>query len=275
MIEAVVFDLDDTLYPERQFAFSGFGAVASAFESVLGPAPSAAARMRELFDSPARGRVFDTLLAERAAAGELPQVGDQGHTPQVGNQGHTPQVGDLGHRPLTELVADMVRCYRHHLPRISLHPDADRALSRLRAGHVGGPGALALGGPASGRPIKLGLISDGPAVVQGNKIAALGLAGRLDEIILTDELGPGFGKPDPRAFEMMAQRLNVQPSACVYVADNPAKDFQAPARLGWRTVRLVRSDGIYANAACEGGAEPAHTISSLDELDGVLFGGRR
>ena len=35
-IRAVVFDLDDTLYPEREYAFSGFAAVATAFQDRLG-----------------------------------------------------------------------------------------------------------------------------------------------------------------------------------------------------------------------------------------------
>ena len=35
-VKVVAFDLDDTLYPEREYAFSGFAAVAEAFEQRLG-----------------------------------------------------------------------------------------------------------------------------------------------------------------------------------------------------------------------------------------------
>ena len=62
-IAAVIFDLDDTLFPEREYAFSGFRAVARAFSHVLGEVESATARMRELFDSQHRRRVFNQILA--------------------------------------------------------------------------------------------------------------------------------------------------------------------------------------------------------------------
>jgi putative hydrolase of the HAD superfamily len=32
---------------------------------------------------------------------------------------------------------------------------------------------------------------------------------------------------------------------CVYIGDNPAKDFYGARRLGWFTVQVRRPDGIY------------------------------
>lgn len=221
-IKAVVFDLDDTLYPEREYAFSGFDAVAAKFEDVLGSRERASARMRELFETEHRRRVFDALLAEQGIAAT------------------------------TTLIQAMVTTYRAHAPRISLFSDADAALTRLRP------------------TFRLGLITDGPSAMQWAKIEALRLRDRFDAIIVTDDLGPGFAKPHPRAFEQMVERLCVQHSECVYVADNPAKDFVAPRKLGWRTVQMDRPNGIYKHAVALSRGEPDQILASLDELERAL-----
>ena len=215
---AIVFDLDDTLYPERQFAFSGYRAVAGAFADRLRASFDLVAYMRELFDSPDRGRVFNVVV-DRAGADNA-----------------------------ESLVAEMIATFRSHKPQISLHSDADAALTRLRD------------------RCRLGLISDGPLEMQGNKVDALDLRPRLDEIILTDTWGREFWKPHPRAFEEMSQRLDVAPQACTYVADNPAKDFVAPNALGWRTVFVKRPDGVYVDRPPAFGGVPQAVVETLDAL---------
>jgi putative hydrolase of the HAD superfamily len=221
-INAVIFDLDDTLYPERAYAFSGFAAVAAAFEDRLGDSAKAEKRLRELFDSEHRRRVFNALLTERRLS-EAPK-----------------------------LIEHMVQVYRKHRPEISLHSDAYAALTRLR-----------------GR-FKLGLITDGPPESQWAKIDALNLRNRFDEIIVTSELGSGCAKPNPRAFELMIDRLGVEPAGCVYVADNLAKDFIAANALGWVTIQIVRPEGIYHNEVAPEGGSPDHVLDSLDGLHKVF-----
>jgi putative hydrolase of the HAD superfamily len=60
----VVFDLDDTLYPERQWALSGFRAAERWAKEALG-LDGLAADMTRLLDQGHRGRIFDLVLAER------------------------------------------------------------------------------------------------------------------------------------------------------------------------------------------------------------------
>lgn len=213
----IVFDLDDTLYLERDFARSGFRHVSRAFADRLGSAERSAELMLHHFDGPNRRRVFDATLES------------------------------LGRPADAALVGEMVAAYRSHEPAIALLPDAERALARL-----------------AGRPS--GLISDGDAAMQRRKISALRLAGRVGTMILTGELGPGMGKPHPRAFEELARRAGASAGECVYVGDNVAKDFVAPNALGWRTVRVVRPEGIYVDAVASAGGAPRETIRSLDEL---------
>ena len=113
-IEAIVFDLDDTLYPERDFVVSGFRAVAERFAGPLGEPASVTRRMTELFDSGDRMRVFQHYLAER-------RIDEEG------------------------LLASMIETHRDHVPTIRLCDDAEDALARLR-------GRMRLGIVTDGRP---------------------------------------------------------------------------------------------------------------------------
>ena len=221
-ITALLFDLDDTLYAERDYAFSGFAAVAVAFADRLGEPAQTAFDMRRLFDSEQRRRVFNEVLTMRGLSDE------------------------------PKLVKAMIDIYRTHRPTIKLLPDAEAALCRFHGRY------------------RLGLITDGPAVMQSAKVEALGLRSRMDAVILTDELGPGLGKPHRRSFEMISTQLGASGEECAYVADNVSKDFVAPNALGWRSIRIVRPDGVYRDVPAAAGGSPDHEIESLDELDVLL-----
>lgn len=218
-LRAIIFDLDDTLYLERDFAFSGFAAVAEAFADLLGDPATATDQMRRLFDGPQRARVFNALLAERG----LP--------------------ADAGR------IAAMIDVYRNHRPTLSLLPDAERLLAR-----------------AAAAGLRTGLITDGPPRTQWNKIDALGLRERLDETVVTSELGPDAGKPSPLVFEEITRRLGVRHEECLYVADNPAKDFVAANALSWRTVQVRRAQGVYRDTPAAPGGAAGQVVETLDEL---------
>lgn len=206
--DRIVFDLDDTLYLERDFAFSGFDAVA-AYLGVEG----FAATCRALFDGPHRTAIFDEALR---------------------------------HHGLTRPVAELVAIYRDHAPQIALCPDAARYLAR--------------GG--------FGLITDGPERTQRGKIAALGLGQFCDQIIPTGQWPQGFGKPHPRAYQAIADAAGGR--RCVYVADNAAKDFVTPNRMGWRTVQILRAARVHDGAPPDAAHAAQVVITSLDQLDSVL-----
>ncbi|MCH7996019.1 MAG: HAD family hydrolase [Planctomycetes bacterium] len=221
-VRAVIFDLDDTLYAEQSFVFSGYRAVAEAFRTQFGDPDETVAELTRIFHSQDRRLAFNALFELRGRPADR------------------------------EVVQAMIDLYRSHPPTISLYDDAEAALTRLRT------------------RFKIGIITDGAAVMQEAKVAALGLRTRVDVVVLTDELGPGFGKPHPRAFELMADRLAIDPTACVYIGDNAAKDFVAPNALGWMTVRIVRAQGVYRDTAAQGGGVPQDIVHSLDEIDAIL-----
>ncbi len=98
----LVFDLDDTLYPERQFAQSGFRAAGRWAEVSLGLA-GLAKEMEDLLDAGELGSLFGTALARR-----LP--------------GHS-----------AEQLAGLVQAYRDHEPELELFADASWALRHFAA----------------------------------------------------------------------------------------------------------------------------------------------
>jgi putative hydrolase of the HAD superfamily len=97
----IIFDLDDTLYLERDFVQSGFQAVDQWCAETLG-LDGVRGLSQEYFESGRRGDIFDAVL-ERM---------------NVQNRNET--------------VKAMVRVYREHAPEIALAPDAVRCLSTLK-----------------------------------------------------------------------------------------------------------------------------------------------
>ena len=78
-------------------------------------------------------------------------------------------------------------------------------------------------------------------------MAALGLDELIGEenIVITDELGGvQFRKPCDIAFRILAQRWRLSYDEIVYVGDNTAKDFQAPAQLGMKHIYFAVPDPI-------------------------------
>ena len=64
-LQAVLFDLDNTLYPEEEFVTSGFRAVADCLAEYKNlDAETLQKRMLHLLHAQGRRRVFNTLLAE-------------------------------------------------------------------------------------------------------------------------------------------------------------------------------------------------------------------
>lgn len=97
-----IFDLDDTLYPERSYVDSGFAAVGRHLQQRFGwDAEACRARLSALLEHQGRGALFDRLLAEH---------------------------GETRHREIDACI----RAYRHHRPQLALHPEADALLARLQ-----------------------------------------------------------------------------------------------------------------------------------------------
>ena len=215
-VKAVVFDLDDTLFPEREYVRSGFNAVSGFIEDKYGIS-NASEEFSELFEESAKD-VFDRYAALHGD--KIPAAG----------------------------VAELVEAYRNHAPDLTLSDDVRNTLEALRKGGY-----------------KLGIITDGRPEGQRAKINALGLSELVDEIIITDELGgKEFRKPDPRAFEIMADKLGVKLDEILYVGDNPQKDFVI-GKYGVTTVKY-NGGGLYGDCEYLDGIKENKSINTMSEL---------
>ena len=100
-MSVLVFDLDDTLYPELSYVHSGFRAVATFLSPLLGmPAETLAAGMVAEEAAQGRGQIFDNVLRQHGRWSKM-------------------------------LVAACLRTYRQHRPELTLYPDAERCLARF------------------------------------------------------------------------------------------------------------------------------------------------
>jgi putative hydrolase of the HAD superfamily len=97
----VVFDLDDTLYLEREYVASGFKAVGewcACHQQISGVQELA----QSLFDSGQRNNIFDRVLEQ------------------------------IGAQRSSRTVSEMVRVYREHSPQIAMPGDSMECLARLK-----------------------------------------------------------------------------------------------------------------------------------------------
>jgi putative hydrolase of the HAD superfamily len=100
-MRTVIFDLDQTLYPEAEYVKSGFRAVALFVARRLGGDPAPLEReMLGMLQRDGRGRVFNSLLSAHGARGRLS-------------------------------AETLVHVYRTHVPELRLHADAAALLGRL------------------------------------------------------------------------------------------------------------------------------------------------
>lgn len=147
-------------------------------------------------------------------------------------------------------IKHLVHIYRQHTPKIELYKDAEDLLTY--AGDVNLP---------------LGLITDGATVTQWKKIQALQLEERMNAIVVSDDLGgPNFWKPSEVPYLQAMDRLKKKPEQCMYIGDNPNKDFIAAKALGMETVRVVRQTGDHMKTRLDKVYEADWEISSLTEL---------
>ncbi|MEH6938360.1 HAD family hydrolase [Bacillus sp. JJ664] len=139
-------------------------------------------------------------------------------------------------------ILELLKLYRGHKPEIHLLDDAKELLSLLKQ-----------------KNYKLGIITDGYKESQQRKIETLHLGKYVDEIIITDEFGRKYWKPHMKSFQLMQERLKVPYSEMVYVGDNLKKDFIMPKQLGFTTICIRRSDGIYFHNEMDTEAYQPHT----------------
>jgi putative hydrolase of the HAD superfamily len=233
-LEAVLFDLDDTLHDDtatyRRAAERVAGEVANDYGSSAETLLAAYVRQSEAFWKDLDVAQFGTPLgAVRATL-----------------WGRALRASGLADDP-----ALAVRC-------------AD-AYNRYRREHLRlWPGALDLLVSLRARGYRLALVTNGFAETHREKLVVLELEDAFDEVFIADEVG--MLKPDPRLFRLACERLGVEPAAAAMVGDRYERDIRGAHATGLFTVWLnLRDERVPAGAP-----EPDAIVERLEEVEGAL-----
>lgn len=221
MIKALIFDLDDTLYYEKEYVLGAFKEVAYYLgNKYKKDKEKLYIRMKEILESLGRGKIFNIICEENN---------------------------------FNEDIKDLVNVYRNSKPKLKLYEDSKELLIWARE-----------------KEYKLGIITDGCSKVQWNKIDALNIRKLVDKIIVTDDLGKEFWKPHKKSYMNMINYFNINENECIYVGDNPNKDFIGAKELGIKTIRIIRKNGDYIKTFLDEEHEADINIKNLLELRKLL-----
>lgn len=148
---------------------------------------------------------------------------------------------DIAEEDLDDLFAEYATFYESHWVAFD---DARAVLDDLAAtGYV------------------LGVLTNGQRAQQLAKLARVGLLDRFAVVVASSELPAG--KPDPRAFTALCQRLGTAPASAMFVGDDPVTDVVGARGAGLQAVLLDRGQ---AGRAPDG----VTSIRSLTELPAIV-----
>lgn len=230
LLDAILFDVDDTLYSSTEFADL-------ARERAVEAMTAAGLRV-----SPERLRaVLRDIIAEYRS--NYPYQFDEllSRMPRESYEPANPAV----------IVAAGVAAY-HDTKFRELRPydDVPPVLKEIRS-----------------RGAKLGVVTAGIPTKQAEKILRLGLVDLFERewIFIPEQMN--LTKQDPRLWREVCRLAHVKPGRTMYVGDNPVMDVDPPNDAGVVTV-LVHRGGKYS--AVEGRTRARHEISDFHGLDELL-----
>jgi putative hydrolase of the HAD superfamily len=91
----------------------------------------------------------------------------------------------------------------------------------------------------SHRHFKMGIITNGDLIQQRKKIKSTGLDGFIEVVVVSGD--SGFKKPDRAIFEKTCNMLKCSPDKCWFIGDHLEYDFQGSSRAGMKPVMLDRT----------------------------------
>jgi len=106
----------------------------------------------------------------------------------------------------------------------------------------------------------LALITNGISDLQYEKLEKTNLLSYFKHITISGE--EGFGKPDPRIFELTLDRLGIPAENAVMVGDNLSRDIKGAQKIGIRGIWINRSRKTLLQDICI----PDYQISSFSDL---------
>jgi putative hydrolase of the HAD superfamily len=142
----------------------------------------------------------------------------------------------------------LVELFGHEIRRrLILFPETEATLRQLRQNY------------------RLALITNGIPDLQHEKLEKTHLLQYFEHITISGE--EGFGKPDPRIFELTLDKLGVSAESAVMVGDNLSRDIKGAQQIRMKGIWLNRS----GKTVCEDICIPDAQISNLSELLSIVI----
>ncbi|UCG59302.1 MAG: HAD family hydrolase [Phycisphaerales bacterium] len=256
-IEAIVFDLDDTLVVEVASAEAAFLATCAHAKAKYGIDPrelceTVRTKARELWHkSPARPYCVSIGISSWEGLwgrfdGDDPSLRIlKRWVPKYRHEAWSRALGAFGveDRPFAGRLAAIFREERRRIHVV--YPDAEPVLRELRPAY------------------RLGLVTNGAPALQRDKLDGSGLEPYFDAVVISGEVG--VGKPDREIFCMTLEKLGTQPETTVAVGNSLRTDIAGAQQAGLRSVWLNRD-----NRDRDGRVRPDYEINSLDQLHEYL-----
>lgn len=118
--------------------------------------------------------------------------------------------------PAEELAMHYDRTFGEHN---IIFPDSEKLLKELKdRGYI------------------VGIITNGPSMLQHCKLDNSGLRPYCDIVVVSGDVG--VHKPDPQLFVYTADKLGLKTEECVYVGDHPVNDIQGALAAGMKAIRM-------------------------------------
>lgn len=229
-IDAVFFDIDDTLFPTTEFAQRArWNAVRAMISAGLD-------------------------LPEEQVFKELSEVISE-FTSNYGNHyGHllkrlgAEAIRDVN--PAIVIASGVVAYHDTKFREIAPFDDVTPLLKDLRAADV-----------------TVGIITHGWTVKQAEKLLRLGLLAHLDKDAIYISEQVGISKPNPKLYTHALEAHKLDPERTMYVGDNPTHDIAPCRALGMRTAWSSRAARTKLS---DTDIEADHSIDNFEQLRIVL-----
>ncbi len=223
--QAILFDLDDTLFDHRRASSVALDAIHGSFAADL-PKQEFATRHAQVLE----------LFHARFLAAELTL--DQARIARM------QALFASFEREIDTATAEQVASLYRQQHQANRHlVDGARALIERLAGQC-----------------RLGIVTNNSTVEQREKLRALDIASHFDAVVISEDVG--VTKPDPEIFAIALQRLGANPHQSVFIGDSWTNDIIGARAVGMAAVWLNRGDQTPALARLGEQKQPGSLASA-------------
>lgn len=229
MIKAVLFDFDETLQDRT-----------SAFESYMN------SFMKEFFPKFSAERI-------ECMKNEMRQTGNGGYVMANGYKNRDDWFADLIKRWNWKNSPSPKELTYHYDSRfgnfVKIFPEAPEVLNKLKD-----------------LDYKVGIVTNGPSLLQHHKIEVSNLSQYCDIIVVSGDIG--VDKPNPDIFKYSARLLNLKCDECVYVGDHPINDIDGALKAGMIPIRM--NYGWFKNSDLRANVPIINNLNEIIECINLL-----